>query len=420
MKLNIDIDNTTLDILTTKLKKIVSPLDILKWLSNFKESEIQIAIEILSQLTVYTTNEIEEILNNEFKSLFEYFAENDLIVVNPIGKFGKSGSMITYFLQKTQLYKSNKKKIILSPSLIDLEFKKDLSYFLVLVDDFVGTGESVETHFQEVVKPYKNSFKNIYFIGISGMLFGIERIKHLFKEIKIPESNKFKKAFSSEASYFGYRHYSMYRELAYEYGYNLVNPKESKTGKKNALGYENSQALVSFAYGSPNNTLPIIWANTDGWFPLIPRFSVDKVSSARILRKIILHELSILREFGSDNLKDNFFSFKIKKGKWKFSTVDKIDFSIYSIIKLSRKGYTNISICQILGILLSDFEEIIKKGIDKQIFNPDNSLSLYGLNLYKDAKKCIEERKLVIENETEYFYRIRNVKYLPKTFNGKS
>lgn len=168
------------------------------------------------------------------------------------------------------------------------------------------------------------------------MDFGVNVVKE-YATVHIPKSNIFKKAFSSKASYFGYRNYEGHRNFCYEHGSKLVTPKKSKSEKDNVLGFGNSQSLISFSYGTPNNTLPIIWANKDGWIPLIPRFSIDRISNSKNLRKSISHELSILREFGSDQLKETFFSFSVERGKRHFSSVNKIDFSIYSIIKLSRK-----------------------------------------------------------------------------------
>lgn len=433
MRLNIDIDNITLDILTARLKNIVKPLDIIKWLGNFEPKDLDYAKDIISNLTVYSTNEIEEILNDSFGALFEGMGNNERIIVLPTGEFGKSGSMVTYFFQKTTFYKkrSNKSKIELLPSLENIEFLKDMKYTLVLLDDFVGSGNTIETFYIDNIEKTKEHFEKIFFVGIAGMEYGIKRISQLFNEVKIPKSNIFRSAFSSKGSCFGYRKYSKHREFAHDYGKKLTSPSKDKKGKLlkdskgnlkfiDALGFENTQALVSFAYGSPNNTLPIIWANKNGWFPLIPRYSVDKISAARNFRKNILHELSILKEFGSQNIKDNFFSLAIKKGKKTFSSVNRIDFSIYSIIKLTRAGFGSITICQKLGILYKDYEDYLQKGKERGIFEIDNKLTLFGLELYSDAKRCIENRKKSFEFESTDHYSIRQLNYLPKKFNGRS
>lgn len=119
-------------------------------------------------------------------------------------------------------------------------------------------------------------------------------------------------------------------------------------------------------------------------------------------------------------MKDNFFSFRIKKGKKTFSSVNHIDFSIYSIIKLSREGYTDINICQKLGIMSKDYEDFLSIGKERGIFENDNRLTLFGLELFRDAKKCIEKRKKSFEFEMKENFSIKKVNYIPKQFNGKS
>ena len=406
MILDIEIDNTTLDILTTRLKKVVSQLDILKWLHNFPKSEHKFALDILQNLTVYTTDDIENILNDSFSDLISKIPVNSQIIVIPLGKFGKSGSMISYFFQKTSASKN--KRMHLKSSLDNIE-NLGSPNSLVIIDDFIGTGSSFLKFFNEKISSHKDKFREIHFIGIAGMDFGLEVIEQ-YATVHIPRSNIFKKAFSSEASYFGYRNYEGHREFCYKHASKLVAHKKSKSEKDNTLGYDNYQSLVSFSYRTPNNTLPIIWANKDGWIPLIPRFSIDRISNSKNLRKSISHELSILREFGSDLLKETFFSFSVERGKRHFSSVNKIDFSIYSIIKLSRKKYTSVSICQILGILHKDYEAIISESVTKGIMYIDGTLTLFGLDLYNDAKKCIESRKRYTEKESQDYYRMESHK----------
>ena len=73
------------------MKNVVSPLDIIKWLNNFEENEIKYAIDIASNLTVYTSYEIEEIINSSLNNLFPKLEANDIIIINSIGNFEFSG-----------------------------------------------------------------------------------------------------------------------------------------------------------------------------------------------------------------------------------------------------------------------------------------------------------------------------------------
>jgi hypothetical protein len=130
--------------------------------------------------------------------------------------------------------------------------------------------------------------------------------------------------------------------------------------------------------------------------------------------------LSILKEFGNELIRNNFFSLKVKRGNKTFTSVNHIDFSIYSIIKLSREGFTPISICQRLGILYSDYENYLHLGKKRGIFSDADELTLFGLELFQEAKKCISNRKKSTNYENSDPYAIRRLEYIPKTFNGRS
>lgn len=412
MELIKELDKIEFDILSNKFKGIIQPLTILKWLNNFKKKDINKAIKVLKTLNVYNTDDIETILNYSFEELLNSSSSKKIkFYVIPLGDFGKSGSMISYFFQKTSVYKNNRNRFILK-SYIEIDEINDDVKSLVIIDDFIGTGTSFNTFYDEKVESHKGSFREIFFIGIAAMEFGLKNIQDKVDKVLIQKSNIFKKAFSYHASYFSYRKQKPYREFCYKYGKALLT-------HSNALGYENSQSLISFSYGSPNNTLPIFWANKNGWQPLIPRFSKDKISRSKLIRKNILFELSILREFGSENIKKELFSIKIKKNR-KFSSISKLDFSLYSIIHLSRKNYSEARICQILGILSSDFKQIVQEGKRKNIFNKKEELTTVGLNLYYEAKKTIDRYHNRLQMYNEGAYEVKKVDYKPKTFNGNS
>ncbi|MCK0148319.1 hypothetical protein MWU78_21935 [Arenibacter sp. F26102] len=425
MKISKEIDNITLDLLGSRLKNIVAPLDIIKWLENFKESEVQTAVHIAMNMTVFNTYEIEDILNNAFANQFSTLRSHEKVIVLPVGDFGKSGSMITYFFQKTDFHRKMKssQKLDLVSFLDDFIFEIGKKYYLVLIDDFTGSGKSIETFYTEKIEGNIDNFEEIHFIGIAGMRNAINRIDKLFTKLHIPESNIFKPTFARDSHNFGYRNYNNYREFCYNYGAKLTNPKKLKNGNikyNTALGFENSQALVSFSYGSPNNTLPIIWANKDGWNPLIPRFSKDKISISRKFRKSLSYELSLLKEFGTKDVKTEFFTFQIERNKQVFSSASKIDFSLYGIIKLKRAGHTVPTICQKLGMMTHDYEDMMKEAVKRRLFDKDLELTDYGIQVYYEAKKTIKALNRNIAYEKSEHFLIKEINYLPKQFNGRS
>ena len=180
--------------------------------------------------------------------------------------------------------------------------------------------------------------------------------------------------------------------------------------------------MVGFFYGSPNNTLPIFWQESSTefkWVSLLPRFNHHKISKARDFRKNISFELSLLQEFGTNRIRKEFVTYEITRGEKKFDSVNHIDFSLYAILKLKREGFSDFNICQRLGILHSDYLEYLSIGKKKGIFNKKLEISLKGLELYSDAKKCIKN-SFNFKYENRNSCNIKEINYIPKTFNGKS
>jgi len=425
LSFNVNIDSVTLDVLAARLKGIVSVYNILQWLANFQESELELAIGLLRNLTVFTANEIEEIYHNALVLILKDVSQDEKLAIHPTGVFGKSGSMMIYLLRKTNAYKTNSGRITLCPKSEDLENLDASHTQLALLDDFIGTGKSVVDYFHTRIEPVRQKFKQVRFMGVAGMAEGHYAIRPLFDKVHIPREHIYRKAFSADGSYFGYRKHTPYREMAFKYGCQLTKPAALKSGGikySSALGFGNSQSLVSFFYGSPNNTLPIFWQGDSGntkWFPLIPRFSQHKLEQAKAFRKKLSFELSLFKEMNAENLSSTFSTLTIDRGSKRFSAVSHIDFSVYGILKMRREGVHELNICQRLGISYEDYIQYLEEGRKRGLFDQRHRLTLRGLELYEEANTCIKN-SLKVYYEDRATYEIRNITYIPRKFNGRS
>ena len=88
------------------------------------------------------------------------------------------------------------------------------------------------------------------------MADAIENITNSIEKSSVFVSMKKNKAFKGNNILL--REQTKIREICYKYG-DIIYRKRSNGA--HPLGYNNSQALVTFPYGTPNNTLPIIWSN---------------------------------------------------------------------------------------------------------------------------------------------------------------
>lgn len=79
------------------------------------------------------------------------------LIVNDVGEFGKNGSMITYFFQKTTFYNNNTKSIKLVSNLEHIKYDDSSIYSLVMLDDFVGSDDSFRDYYN-VAREHMTAF----------------------------------------------------------------------------------------------------------------------------------------------------------------------------------------------------------------------------------------------------------------------
>jgi len=147
---------------------------------------------------------------------------------------------------------------------------------LVFLDDFVGTGNSVREYFTTLAPDLHaaRAFKplRIFFIAVSGFADAKRSIEERLAELSLEDVvvricdpldetaccfNERSRVFTSTAE----RDAAL--RLAIDHGSRLVNDAP--------LGYGNCQATVVFESSCPNNSLPILWAESNSWTPLFKR-----------------------------------------------------------------------------------------------------------------------------------------------------
>ena len=403
-----------LEVTATRLKNAVTPLQISNWLNNFDASDRALASELLSRFEFITEKEFNDIGNEALKTWVSAIKpqSTDHIFLNPIGDFGKSGTLLTYYLRKTPFFISLTKtydiRFLASERVLWQTIKKKKfppGSHLVFYDDFGGTGKTVVKYvkkFMEHLAKDQNikSLSTLLLFALSkakGVLSNELEITHVIQE----ERNK---AFASRQSPFGNRAREL-REFAYSYGSNL---------QKYALGYQNSQALIAFPYGCPNNTLPIIWSDSKEWEPLFPRFPESRISAAKQIRTEQAFILSQFRE-----LQDSRFVTGKKEMRWKtVQFITRTDFLVFGLVRLLRQQRKKPTTCHILGITSTDYdrlaEEAVKRGILDEQFNlTHKGMEEYSLLLSRLRYARRESGKIDLTTCNDEVY-------VPKTFGGES
>ncbi len=421
-------EEVTLDLVNMRLKNLVDKHYIYKWLNNFETDEKQYMLEVLLKMECITTNEIFERYFDVFKQFFNAGVKNDsLVLVHPIGKYEKSGTGMIYYINKV-ITSNELKKLI--PKSVEIKFTKKLeigngleendlnSYseiYLILVDDILGTGKTAINYYKHKIKNIELLKKynvNINFIAIFSMYDAIANITSSIYKSRVFVSMLRNKAFKGSNILF--KEQAKIRGICYKYG--------EKIYPENPLGYNNSQALVTFPYGSPNNTLPIIWMSSNkrnSWHPIFPRFISNKLSESKERRKEFAYWLSVTKLFGDLD----FIALKKTEvdGKEKYS-IDKKSYIYMYMLKLLKEKKDVPTICQELGIFEHEYNKYVKKGIDFKdiVINQENEVDLTE----QGTKKCAEILEIARKKELNiYKYKnkeFKEIDYLPSTFRGES
>jgi hypothetical protein len=401
-------------IITKRLQHSTNFVDVYNWLGNFEETEVSIALDLLEKFEFFSVARIVQIFNEGIQHLYQQHSQKQVIFLG-IGEFGKSGSAMAYFLKQTPVFsdKRYKRKLHLAATSFDLLLiikdhgLKNADFLLILVDDFIGSGGST-IEFLEGTAKIKGLDKfleenqlapTLALLSIIVLKDGLKYIKSKYPELIVTGERR-EKIFSPHGNIFGYRPKMLpIREFCYKYGVRL-------SVADNALGFENSQALVAFSHTTPNNTIPIIWSSNHAWHPLYPRFGKDKIDQITRFRSESHYWLSI-----AQNLKISAFSFK------NIIPYNELNIQLMTIIRLKAIKRATPLICQYMSITLSEYGIIMDEGKTRGLFTKADELSKFGREVHEEIRK-----KVAIQRSAQkhFFVSFAETVYLPSTFKGET
>lgn len=224
----------------------------------------------------YTIVGLPIYLESFYDSLFslgdEVYSKFDYIMIYPLLSPSKPYSSRTksagflHYMVDTDDYTWISEKIITKSSekFLKYNFKNENS-LLILVDDFVGSGETAINICQEYMNiEVQDGFispNNIKVVSIAAMKGGIEAVN---KElgIDVVSDITFKKGISE--TFFGRD------KISYT---TIMESIDTKLNVQDdfLFGYKKSEALVTMLNKTPNNTFPVFWYETKNKVAPFPR-----------------------------------------------------------------------------------------------------------------------------------------------------
>ncbi|MDN3675085.1 hypothetical protein QWY99_18785 [Flavobacterium branchiarum] len=402
-----------IDNLLPRLKHSISPTKIINWLENFEKKDVDNAIDLLQLFEYITFDEILYRFNDLLEKILKQIPIGDQIIILPYGKVGKSGSLITYPLMHTKAFIKRARSIILTHDFEKID-NPSLYNHIIFIDDFIGSGGTFHKEYK-IIKDIeswitKNSIKNTYILSSIIMKDGKDFILKKYPNIQIHAEvrNKLFDPINSPLKVL--KNILTLKTMAYRYG-----SKIDVFGFP--YGYDNSQSLISFFHCTPNNTLPIIWKKNENWVPLFPRNPDIRMSNARKFKKDIAFMIGICNRLGIDLYKDENIVILHKGRKIRdIKYNSKIHHSIVALIRLKQEKFDDIVICHILGLTMTELEDIYMEGRKLSLIDTTNNLSISADLFIKELYN--KTRKEKFRKETYENLKSKNTLYLPQNFKG--
>ncbi len=410
--------------LLPRLKYSVLPSKIIRWLENFNEDEIDLAIDLLSVFEYIPFNEFMYRLNDLLKKILDDIPKGEKILILPYGKVGKSATLVTYPLKNTIAFKKREKDIELNHDYEKLKNPKIFKH-IIFLDDFIGSGKTFykeytkkkdkENSIEEWVKD--NSIANVYILATIIMVEGKEFINSKFSNIRIEADERHKIFDKTNSPLIAFNNIKKLEKLTERYG-NLLFVSRFPPHYI-PFGYDNSQSLISFFHCTPNNTLTIIWKKNGFWFPLYPRESKKRMDEAREFKKEIAFYIGICNRLGIDIYNGKTIleeRDKIKVRVIKYNT--RQDHSIISLLTLKNQGYEDLLICHILGLTMVELDDIYKESKKVGFTDTLKNISSKG-NMFLEELK-VKTKKENFREATQERLMFKNEFYMPKSFKGET
>lgn len=405
-----------------KFKNAVTYFDILNWLNNFEPQDKDSMLCILKLFRYYDEINLFEGFEKCIKDLFSRIGEKRKIVFQAVSEYGKSSTaMMPYFKKSLEKIEHNH-EIKFSAHKHDFkrfakELKKTQPIVLVMLDDFFGSGEQLIKYYKTYIGSQctRNSIcTDLFFMSFICTCMAKTKIEKTYPSSTVISSEMESRMFFTKNDVLGSRsNIKKISKLCNDYALNRdlfsIFDKETKVTKHFPMGYENSQSFIAFSYGTPNNTLPIIWSDKNNWFPLFPRFVDTRIDRAKKERKEIAMLLGLAITMGISN-----FS-KFDENNPDIKYIGKENFQLFALLTFKVKRKNKLIICKLLGIMEQDYSELVEEAKKENFLDEDGNITLHGFNSFKKIHKNLST---AITKDKPYM-KAQNL-YMPSSFRGKT
>mgnify|MGYP001591228653 FL=1 len=234
------------------------------WLKQFQPQHRELALKVAESIHYYGIHEVNKLMATMHKLVVQQIeaggaAANDVSFV-PLGITGESGEDIARRYRNVNGLHGWRDRFVKAAQLPERIFQSKTPTVFFL-DDFIGTGDQVVGYWEEVLSQLVPDYIGIYLVVVAAMPDGARRIESATPIRVLPV------------------HTVPTRHQILSGACQRFSPHEKRTvchycdkiGNK-PMGYGDCGLLLSFAYGTPNNSVSVIRGSKGqrSWRGLLP------------------------------------------------------------------------------------------------------------------------------------------------------
>jgi hypothetical protein len=407
-----EIINTYSDEVSLIIEKIrhkKDRLDLIRWLNNFDEADKPSALDILQRLVFVDDDQLHFEADALVEQLETASPPGSVFYFYPVAKYGKSATLVSYFFEHsprfTALYRAGRAFFLSTENEVSGAVIYD-DAVLVFFDDFLGSGGSFIKSYENMAKLSYSKFRTNplqFAVSIYRMIAAESNISRHYPLMRFLGHTHPKLFDPANKMFSPAAEIVRQKAIAGNYAgrHNLFVNKEGP----HPLGYKESEALISFAYRPPNNTLPIIWSSKkDRWHPFLPRFGAEIYTSVQDYKEKLFYAAAQL-EFGLPRTSGG-----LKK-------VDKKYRNMLLVLSMLKRKTSAPLIAVIVGVSSKDLREIFDKAIATGYIDARLNVLQKGYAALKQIEKIVDEIKNTEKLKTKV--KDHDIGYISKVVSGK-
>jgi hypothetical protein len=269
----------------------IRPDQIVRWLEQFGGPEEQrLIVPILNGLRFYTSSKINQSLRDLHQYLLRELAHrgyqyklsgqqrnrSDLLICGLEGGGSGASHLLKQYRDENGIY---------SDCVVDtdnvrraLKAAKKPIRAVVIVEDFMGTGNTAASRLQELHDLWTSEEEwpesvEVFLLAITGFDGAVKKVEKKIAQLGWPVTVRVGDPLDNADRCFHVESRFYSDESEREKAQELCSRFGSFVSMKTPLGYGATEAAVCFEYRCPNNTLPVLWGSGKDWKPLFPRIN---------------------------------------------------------------------------------------------------------------------------------------------------